>query len=74
MTENKTKKREMIKDFYKDFHKKHLGKYIGAYKIDDRLSFDPGHNNFPTHDILLELVKEGYLKQNKGSGFRLKKK
>ena len=54
-----------------DFFKAHPNKYFGAARIDARLDLDRGHNSWPTHGILLELKKEGFLEQKPGSGFKL---
>ena len=65
--DDKDKKRKIL-----GFLKKHQGEYYGARKIDKVLGFDWGHNNYPTHKLLLELKRDGFLKQKYRYGFKLK--
>ena len=64
--------RELFKSKILEFLEKNNG-FFSAYKISVALEIPEkirGHNNWGTHSLCLELLKEGKITQKKGKGFK----
>ena len=71
---NALKKR--LLEYYKQLYKEKSDEYKGACKVSGKLNLsqeEHGPKYWKLHKLLQELQSEGYLEQNKGSGFKLKK-